>query len=962
MLTDTNLQPTDNNLQVEETNIQVADNNIQQQDTNLPSEKPVSTNYWPQIQDALSNGYSHREVSSYLQQQLGVPEEEANKQLIQSVQDKMKSAIDSGYTKEEVKDYLISKRYDPSVIDDALLTADKDKKHNKFSPTNWFWPSEEQVAANRSAAVRYGLDKPKAEATIDEKATYYKELYENIHGMYSTTAQSIGGIVDDDMALQARRDIQELDNGIVDMLNENGIQAYISPTSGEIVRKNEQGVEIEIDGDFIQSINNSKFEIGGAVAGAMAGARAGAATGATIAAVAGQMGPQVATPEEVITVPLFTAAGTIIGGAMGAATGRGGDLLYNSYKLKEDLSAELYVKQMKEAAIFDVVGGTIGWAVFKGGKQVGKQVMKAYDFFLTGNTKGAYQALKDNMLINDEQAKEIVAAWEKTTGTTAPGKTFEEKAIGVVVTTQQGAEGLAHYAASKDPQAAMQVVKDIDTRAKDILKLIDTVADENVGKVIKENLAAYKKDVGDFFEATKQVGADSIDGTDFRFDYDKLALQPVMDSIEKSISNPAYLEQFARYSERIAQASDDRTFSGLLSLRETVNNFKYSRTKLKKPDIDALNNVLNKIDGQINKAVKEYMPSNGKEWIKQFSTAKTEYAKMKQLEQNALFKVINRKGVSEDVIRQGLKKYINSIDNTFVEVLDKLPPKTRAKAEGAAVKEIVDRFTLGNVTDKQAVHFPMASEMLKNIPMTTPEAKYLKTTIDEMAKVFRNDVDLSRVSGNIAVPKFQSYLTTDPVVRLKFEVASGIFNFIKTKIPGKQANNLALLRHLEGTLENPMQVSRVDKLIKGLPKESQEEMRSLVKQLQIELTKNPRPEQSFKNMYKRSSTGKFTTSKGAWGEGVYLQNAIKGAGPDTKIIKKEVNMSTLATIEDISKIYGKEITEKDLRTMQGLQKELAERGYKGIRNNDKAMLFSDTVLGAAPARKTLDTSPIKQNK
>ncbi|REK29528.1 MAG: RHS repeat-associated core domain-containing protein [Planctomycetota bacterium] len=58
----------------------------------------------------------------------------------------------------------------------------------------------------------------------------------------------------------------------------------------------------------------------GAYAGGWAGAKGGAATGVFIAGVVGQAGPQLATPEEIVTVP----AGGIIGGFLG---GIGGGIL-----------------------------------------------------------------------------------------------------------------------------------------------------------------------------------------------------------------------------------------------------------------------------------------------------------------------------------------------------------------------------------------------------------------------------------------------------------------------------------------------------------------------------------------------------------------------------------------------------------------------------------------------------------
>lgn len=908
-------------------------------DVDLPSTQPIpqveptsqtnmstptmqaGNNNWGKIQEALEAGYSRDEVSSYLQQNLGVDADQADKQVIESVQDKIKSAQDEGYSTAEIKDYLIVNRYDGSVIDSAIKGLTVPKDHKKFA-----WDPN----------------------TTAEEAQDVADLYKNIYGKYSTFGKQIGGAFSTEMGLEARREVNQLNASIAKSMQDKGFDTFINPETGDLMVRTEDGMELEVDSSMINDIWNSKFEIGGAIAGAITGAKTGSKVGAGIGIAAGNMtGVGLALPEELVTGPVGAGVGAIVGGvvggAAGASTGKALDMTTNALILKEQLEASLYMTQMKEAAIFDSVAGVVGAGLFKMGASGLKQVMRAYDFALAGNTKGAYNALLDNMLITDDQAREMVKAWEKHTGTVAPGKSFEEKAIGVIADTEQGAEAFVAHAASKDPRAAAQVVSDIDKRAKDLVKLVDSVADDNIGDLMRNQVADYTADVKNFYGEVKQLGAKAIDGTDYRFDYDKLAIDPVLENISKGISDPRKKEAFVLYAERIGNASQDRTFSGLVELRQAVNDFKYSRAKLKKPDIDALNKVINKVDSEIGKTVREYMPDNGKEWLTQFGKAKTEYAKMKQLEGNMLYKLLTRKGISEHQIQLGLKKYIDSLDGTFMEVMEKLPTKTRAKAEGAVMKQYVDRYTLGQATDKQAIHFPMISRALEGVKMETAEAKHVKTAVDEIAKIFKNDVNLSKVSGNIAVPKFQSYLTTDPIVRLKFEVASGVFNYIKTKIPGKQANNMALLKQLEKTLENPMHVNTVNKFIKSMPKESQEGVKTLVDQLRVEMAKNPARQQDFVNMYKQSASGKLVTSNGQLGKGVYLVDSVKNPSPTAKVIKHEVNMSKMATLEDISALVGREIDVKEVRNLPNINKTLQEKGYIGIRLEGKAMLFPETI-------------------
>jgi len=62
--------------------------------------------------------------------------------------------------------------------------------------------------------------------------------------------------------------------------------------------------------------------VAGGWAGAWAGTKGGAAVGAIVTGTAGQSGPQVALPEEIVTVPAGTVIGGLIGGVGGYFAGR----------------------------------------------------------------------------------------------------------------------------------------------------------------------------------------------------------------------------------------------------------------------------------------------------------------------------------------------------------------------------------------------------------------------------------------------------------------------------------------------------------------------------------------------------------------------------------------------------------------------------------------------------------------
>lgn len=857
---------------------------------------------WSNIQKALEEGYSRDEISSYLQQTQKLTPDDADRQIIDSVQAKIKAAQAEGYSDDEIKDFLITNRYDGSVIDSALATARTPKPHRKYE-----WDPNTQAEEVMDAA----------------------DLYHNLHDKYSNLGKQVLGAFDEQAGLEARRDINRINATISAKLNEKGFNTSINPATGELEYVDENGQARPVDSSLVNGVFNSKGEIAGGISGAIAGGRTGAAIGTMVwpgwgTAIGGTVG-------------------AISGGATGAMAGRGADMVLNSYLLKEKLEADLAWTQMKEAGIADATFGVIGAGVMKLGAQGLKSVMRGYDLVLAGNSKGAYNALLENMLIDESQAKELVEQWEKLSGRAAPGKNFKERAISVITTTQQGGDIFLQPSVGKDPKLANTIVADVNARAKGLYKAIDEVNAEGAGKLLQGDLKAYKADVEEFYGLVKAEAGEAIDGTDFRFDYEKLAIRPALEAIEQNIDNPRVKERFAAYLTRIDGNTMGRTFSDLIDLRQAVNNFKYSTSKMGKKDLETVNGVLAKIDSQIAKGAKEYM-DNPEDWLANWKTAKSEYSKMKVLEQNVLYKAITKKGATEESIARAIKDKINSLDGTFDQVLDKLPPATRRTTEAAIIKAMSDKFTIGRATDVQATHFPMLSEALKGMDIRTPEAKRLVKAIDEMAKVFKNDVNLAQLSGRLTVPQFQSYLTTDPVMRAKFEVASSMFNWLKRMTPSKEGNNLALVNKVSKLLENPMNARTAEDFVKSMPKESQAEMRSLVKELQLQWGKQPvKPKGDFVKMYKQSANGKLSTSNGAWGKGIYLVPKVANPLPNSKVIGHEVNMSRMATFKDISNLVASEVTPKNLHRYPKVQEQLIERGYLGITDGDRVMLFEETT-------------------
>lgn len=836
--------------------------------------------------------------------------------------------------------------YDPSLVEVVRNTP--------LHPADW---------DPRTLSTQYSRDR------VGDLASLYKE----IHGKYSTPAKIIGGIFSNDMAISARQDINKLNYSIADMLLEKGIDAFVDQKTGEAMFRMPNGAVFPVEEGFLDTVGrdlfNSKFEAAGSIAGAIAGGitgrNIGAGIGGTIFGVApNALGVTAVLPEEAITVPTGVAIGgwaggaigTLIGGATGASAGKAMDMTISSIQLREKLSAGLYFNQMKDAAIFDGVLSILGSGAIQTIKTGSKYIMNAYKYVMTGSPKAAERVLKETLHMTDEQVTDMIAQFEKVTGKPADETIVVKKgveqattkplargetAIKVAAQTQEGLEPYIGYVTSKSPSIANRLIESVDERAKALVNTVNTMTGSDIGTVIRGQLDTYVQGVKDFYDTVKTTGIKAVNGTDFRFDGVKLALEPTLNQLRKGISDPRHLERFAAFEERVLDASQGRSFSDLLELRQTVNAFKYGGIKFKEPALRALNATLNRIDSQIAKAVKTYMPGQGPEWLRQFAKAKGAYSEMKQVEQNTLYKLLTRKGVTGDDISKAMVRYIDSLDSTFTQVMEKLPYETRVKAEAAVAQRYVDRYTLGTVGEKQALHFPMIDKSLSQVNFTTPEVKYFVERVSEMAKVFRNDVNLSKVSGNIALPKFQSYLTTNPVMRAKYELASGIFGFIKHRLPTNEGRQLTTLNTLAKVLDAPLHANTVDKLIAGLPKSAQPEIQNLVKQFQIEMAKKKPTVTPMTKMYKQTTNGQLAISQGRLGKGIYLVEKVVNPRLDSKVIRQDVDMSRMATLQDIATITGKEVTEKDIREIPNLQQQLMEKGFKGVRVEGRAMLFPD---------------------
>lgn len=763
----------------------------------------------------------------------------------------------------------------------------------------------------------------------------------------------------DDLDVQIQNTLRKLGLNV----EKHGSSLYIDKTG--------EGNWEELTPGILDELKASKFNIGGAILGGIAGAAvskspAGAAAGAifgggraaALAALAG------------------TGAGAAAGGVLGGASGAVVDAINNSLVLREELYTADFWRKMQSAGKSEAILGTLGATAIHGSIALGKGLWRGFDLVLRGNKIGAYDHMKRVMGLDDDQVKKIIEEFNDIAESPiGENYSLPSEAIQTIPLTQPGGEALVGAASKFNTVSGAEMLRSIGERSRQLGEEISTIShNANAPVVIKNLLDAHDKAVKDFYTYVKGAAKDASDISAYKFDYDKLAIEPVLQKINDNITNPAMQSQFEFYTKRVRKlggyeevvdpakpsktiirrfrrsgpkeitvkgtpsttisGNKLRSFSDLLDLRRTINDFKYNRRIKSAVDFDAVNNVLSKIDSEINRAAPQLM-NNGKEWLQAWNEANLRYSKMKKLEKNALARIFRTPGANPKEIIRRMGNKVSAIDGTFMEVIHALPMDKRPLAEGAVLDLLKSKYTVGVEEGFSAVHFPQLAEELKYITFTTPEAKSIARTIQSLAKVFKNDVNLYQVSGSIEVPRFQSYLTTDPIIRAKYEIASTVFNRIRQHIPGEEGKKIALVKNLAKFLEEPKKIKNIEALRQSLPRDPDLEIG--IKRL---ITQEPKAGEmgTYPNVkiYKVFKPGAKAEVYGRFTDETIAKTVASRTG--SKIEGQLVTPQLIATEEDILKA-GKldempKVTLEELAKNKMLVRQLKAQGFIGMALKD----------------------------
>ena len=700
--------------------------------------------------------------------------------------------------------------------------------------------------------------------------------------LVSLTDQAKGALGNKLKAKQVEEAEKAARDKIISMAQDKGIT--LQWQGGEYYAQTPEGQWAKVTPGMWDQLWAMKGETVGAVAGAVAGARAGAA---------------VPVPHPLAKLALG-AAGSVVGAAVGSATGAEADYLYTAMKQSEELSAKVAAHKAITAAEWSVIGDVIGYPVAKLTGAAVKGIMQARDFIKTGNTTGAYRALKDTMFISDSEAQELTDKLAKQLA--VPGSNEQERAIVSTAITKPGGEQLVRAATSTSPRVSQAVLQSIDSRAKSLLEGTET---KNVGTLLRQDLGNYVSDVKQFFGSVKDEAMKAPNASRVQFNYDKLAVEPLMQRLEGNIQDDAVLNRFKNLVMRVRETSDSRTFPDLLELRQIVTGFKYNKRITNTKDFQAIDEVLGNIDNAITQSAQMAMPGTADAWLTKYAQARAKYAQMVQVQNNVLAKALRKPTLTEKEVGDLLTKHINSLDGTFDTVLSQLPMNARKKAEMAVIDTLANKFTTGQSSTMQVTDFVKLNDQLEDTIFTTPEARQMKQAIAKIADVFKNDPQLARVSGSTHFAQEADTLSTNPVTASRLAAARQMFRSWQKYFPTERGRGIALVNKVAELLDNPLHAKSVRDIIDEMP-----EVTADVQKLQQEYAK-------------AKAAGKDVGAARVklYGEGKVLDaRASQGAAADTVPLHR---IATLDQVKEVAEAEG--LTDGKL-----LDAALKKRGYVAV--------------------------------
>lgn len=678
---------------------------------------------------------------------------------------------------------------------------------------------------------------------------------------------------------------QNIEN-IAELAKERGLDLVYQ--DGQFFAYDDAGNLQRVTPDFLDSIGKSKYEMIGGISGAIAGSR---------------------VP---VKHPYAKLGSIAIGGLFGTIAGEELDYLSSAIEAHEELEGKVALEKAIGAAqmgaLFEVAGGAGAKILSKSWRQI----KNAYDFVIDGNTNGAYTALKDTLgYLSDDEVQELVTRWEKLNQQAAPGKNLKEQALATLPSTAPGGEAIVSAAAKQDARAALSIRADLNARAQSVLQLAKNPADDT-GQQLQGALKAYTDEVKSSYDTVKKFGSD-IAPEGYKFNLLNKSLRPALEETIDEIADPAIVEKLTRLLVKVDDKTTSRTFNDLLELRELLNEFKYANKITSKSKFVA-NKGINEAKAEVDNEIRRIMESTpeGKQWLADWKDVNKAYGEYKMIQKNALFKAITKPGATPKSIAQSLVKHGPALDDTYNDVVSKLPVQTKALVENEIIDQLANKAALGNTEGFRAISFPDLAEELKVYNFSSSKAIQLKQAVKQLSEVYRNDRALFTLKPGLQDDAGQTIATTI-TGKIKMVMVNNLWKRMNQAKGGAQADVNALINKTAKFLENPLDSKAAEKVLKEVGDDL--ELQAAVKKLQQEVAK----EASEGNVGAKLKV--FKDRQGT----LYYKDGPRRAELNTR----SVPLHRVAKGQEIANLLGRQVTNKKSLS-KAEQRILADKGFLAI--------------------------------
>ncbi|UOF81453.1 hypothetical protein [Caudoviricetes sp.] len=413
-----------------------------------------------------------------------------------------------------------------------------------------------------------------------------------------------------------------------------------------------------------------------------------------------------------------------------------------------------------------------------------------------------------------EQAKATAAAQKQLT-------TVKQSIAGML----KAAAGDAESAVDVKAARAIKAQLDSSTAKLEAFKAKFAAIENDKDFVTKAKALLRASDIASIKQATKNIGwQDNGLGSQAHLDAvmaeaTRLEKQKVVKSTQQKVTGvmPSVVQllqaklrgttdlkevqQIQSTVDAVLSKMNTGAFPDLLDLRQVLIEFRDTK-KLNGADLGVLSRTLSAINNEIGQVANR--TKAGRQWLQDWKAANDSLELANNLKSNVLFKAVTRPGMDESDIAKTLIKYGNAFDNTYTEVTSKLPVKTLINVEGKIVQQLAEKHTIGDEGGFRATQFPELAKELSVYKFATPGAQRLVEAVKRLAQVYQIDPSLANSAGSIYIKGSSNYLAADPKSRLTYEVMTRAFDWLKRKLPTKNANELSMVYMVADLLENPL--------------------------------------------------------------------------------------------------------------------------------------------------------------